>query len=385
MTLAIFALVLFTIVFLSTYSATLTGNLNSSLTAQSGGYTFYAGTAQPVPDLPGSVRANATLDPLFSVLVPLVTGVGSLVLPKVAGPPYLDEVYSAPSNATGSTNFYSTNQFAFGATLNGMSDARALEQLASGPNVAVLDGNYASGGGFAGLPHPIVSVGSVLEVHNPGTGAARNVTVIGILKETLLPGVWLDPATASALGFTTVNGYLLTVNPGVSADLAAQKIKGAFYQYGLGVLVFADALASTTTLISGQIGLLEVFIALGLAVGIAALGILALRAVTERRREIGVLRAIGLTRMMVLKAFLVEYTFVTLTGAAIGGLLGLLVVYNLTTGPGAADAGVATLYVPWLNLLGVVALTGFLATLAVIGPSARAARLPPAEALRTIG
>ena len=109
-------------------------------------------------------------------------------------------------------------------------------------------------------------------------------------------------------------------------------------------------------------GLLEVFIALGLAVGIAALGILALRAVTERRREIGMLRSIGLTRGMILKAFLLEYAFITLVGAGVGGLLGLLLVYDLVISPGGASLGVTTLYIPWENLLIVFLITGFLAS-----------------------
>ena len=128
--------------------------------------------------------------------------------------------------------------------------------------------------------------------------------------------------------------------------------------------------------------MLEVFIALGLAVGIAALGILALRSVTERRREIGMLRATGLTRPMILKAFLVEYSFVTIAGALVGGMLGVLLVYNFTISPSGSSAGDTILFVPWTNLLAVVLVTGLLATLAVIGPSLRAARLPPADAIR---
>jgi putative ABC transport system permease protein len=250
--------------------------------------------------------------------------------------------------------------------------------------VAVVDGYYASGGGFMSTgAHPVLGVGTVVRLENPGTGAAANVTVIGILQEEVLNGVWLNPGTASSLGFNVTNGYLLTLHPGVSTTLASQKTKGAFYRFGLVLVAFTDVLATTIALISGDIGLLEVFIGLGLAVGIAAIGIVAHRSVTERRREIGMLRATGLTRGMVLRLFLVEYSFVTLFGAAIGGVVGLVLVYNLVISPGASSAGVSQLFVPWLNLLVVVVVTGVLSTLAVIGPSLRAARLPPAEAVRS--
>jgi putative ABC transport system permease protein len=205
---------------------------------------------------------------------------------------------------------------------------------------------------------------------------------VGILKTQVVQGIWLSPAAATALGYGETSAYLLTVGPGVSASVASQLTKAAFYPYGLVLIDFAQALASVTAVISGDIGLLELFIALGLAVGIAALGILALRAVTERRRQIGTLRATGLTRGMILKAFLLEYLYITLLGASMGLALGVLIMYNLVSGPFGASVGASHLFVPWSTLLLVLVVTGLLATAAVVGPSYRAAHVPPAQALR---
>ena len=381
--LAIFALVLFTIVLLATYSATLTGNLNSSVTSQSGGYTFLGVSAQPIPDLPGKVAGNATLSGLFSTVVPLTVGLTYVSASGYANNPYHDTLFAAPANASAATSFYSTNQFTFESTLHGMSASAVLHQLETNQSVAVVDASYAGVIGFgAAGPHPSAGPGDTLSLANPGTLSSRNVTVIGVLTETIFGSVWVNPSTAASLGYSNFNGYFLTVHAGTSTTLASQKIKVAFYQYGLMLYDFGAILGQTTAVISGDIGLLEVFIALGLAVGIAALGILALRAVTERRHEIGMLRATGLTRSMILKSFLAEYSFVTIVGAIVGGLLGLLVVYNYTISPGAPNAYASRLYIPWLNLVVVLLVTGLLATLAVIGPSLRAARLPPAEAIR---
>ena len=52
--------------------------------------------------------------------------------------------------------------------------------------------------------------------------------------------------------------------------------------------------------------LLQGFMASGLLVGIAALGVISLRSVVERRQQIGVLRAIGYRRGMVLASFLMD-------------------------------------------------------------------------------
>ena len=112
------------------------------------------------------------------------------------------------------------------------------------------------------------------------------------------------------------------------------------------------------------------------------MGIVALRAVVERRREIGMIRANGFTRGMVLKAFFLEYSFVTLVGLAIGTILGLLIVWNLTQSPSASTAGVTVFAIPWVNLAVILSLAYGLSMLAVAEPSLRAAQMPPAEAVR---
>ena len=73
------------------------------------------------------------------------------------------------------------------------------------------------------------------------------------------------------------------------------------------------------------------FMALGLFVGVAALGAISTRAVVERRQQIGVLRAIGYKRRMIALSFLLESSFVSLLGSAIGVVLGLLLSYNAVT------------------------------------------------------
>ena len=75
--------------------------------------------------------------------------------------------------------------------------------------------------------------------------------------------------------------------------------------------------------------LIEGFMALGLIVGVAALGVVSARSVVERRQQIGVLRAIGYRRSMVQACFLLESSFVALTAIVVGTALGLAVAYNV--------------------------------------------------------
>ncbi|HEV2231525.1 MAG TPA: FtsX-like permease family protein, partial [Thermoplasmata archaeon] len=386
--LAIFSLVIFTLVAIATFGATETANLHNIVATESGGYTFVAYSATAIPNFPAQVAGNATLAPLFSTVVPMVTG-GVLV--NVSGfsqNPFGDSVYAGPVGVPASSSFYSTNQFTFQSTWHGMSAASVMALLQSNTSVAVVDRAYGppttnvGGGPPPGPPHPIVAAGDQIRLTDPDTGNSTTVRVIGIFVESFISGVWINPVTAAGLGFHSENFYFLTTTPGTSATHAANLAKAAFFPWGLTMLDFGDLIAQSISTTEGFISLLQVFVGLGLAVGIAGMGIVALRAVVERRREIGMLRASGFTERMVLKAFLLEYSFVSLLGIGIGTALGLLIVYDLSISPSAAAAGVSTFSVPWLNLLLILVIAYVLAMAAVAGPSLRAARLPPAEAVR---
>lgn len=384
--LSIFALVIFVLVAIAATGATVDGSLSSTLQQQSGGYTFVSYSATPIPNLPGLVANNSTVAPYFSSVVPLDYGGIYVNVSGFSGNPYSDSVYSGPPGEPPASNFYSTNQFTYTSTEGGMSAAQVTAKLLTGSDVAIVDQNYApvtnNLGTGSGGPHPKVNVGGTMLLTNPANGHRVTVTVIGIMTQLIVSGVFVSPSTAAALGVSEEKVFFLTLASGASATRAAQVAKAAFFPYGLVVLNIAGLLATSVASTEGVIGLLQIFVGLGLAVGIAALGIVALRAVVERRREIGMIRANGFTRRMVLRAFFLEYSFVALAGITIGTALGLLIVWNVTQGAAAASAGVTVFTVPWSNLLIILTVAYGLSMLAIAEPALRAAGLPPAEAVR---
>ncbi len=384
--LAIFALVVFVLVAIAATGATVDGSLSDTLQEQSGGYTFVSYSSTPIPNLPELVANNSTVSPYFSSVVPLEYGGIYVNVSGFSGNPYGDSIYSAPAGAPLASNFYATNQFSFTATETGMSAAQVNAKLATDPDVAIVDQSYApvtnNLGTGSSAAHPKVDVGGTMLLSNPANGHSATVTILGIMTQSLVSGVFVSPPTATALGVSEEKVFFLTLAPGASATRAAQVAKAAFFPYGLVVLNIADLLATSVASTEGVIGLLQIFVGLGLAVGIAAMGIVALRAVVERRREIGMLRANGFTQRMVLTAFFLEYSFVTLVGIAIGTALGLLIVWNVTQGSAAASAGVTVFTIPWVNLAIILGAAYGLSMLAIAEPSLRAARLPPAEAVR---
>jgi putative ABC transport system permease protein len=383
--LTIFALVVFTMVAVAGAGSTLQGSLNASIQTETGGYSFFGYSQVAMPNIWNEISSNSTLAPLFSNAVPLTFGTVHINVPGYSGNPYSDQVYAASANATAPSNFYDTNAFTFQSTLNGMSAAATFHELTTNTSVAILDESYASipnAFSTGGAPHPKVSVGGHIEVSTPGGAHPTNLMVVGIMTQSILSGVWVNPATAVAMGYTNETAYLMTVASGVSVTHASQLAKQAFFPTGLVLYDLPGLLAQSISTTEGFIGLLEIFVGLGLAVGIAAMGIFALRAVVERRREIGILRATGFTQGMVLRSLFLEYSFVTILGIAIGVVLGLLVIYNLSVSPEAVADGVQNFVAPWVTVIEIAATAYVLVLLAIALPSLRAARMPPAEAVR---
>ncbi len=135
----------------------------------------------------------------------------------------------------------------------------------------------------------------------------------------------------------------------------------------------ADAMASTTTVMTGMLGAVA-----GVSLLVGGIGIMniMLVSVTERTREIGIRLAIGAHEKHILVQFLVEATVLSLLGGLVGIALGL----------GLAAIATVILSIPFVPSLPVIALAvGFSAAIGMVFgffPALRGARLDPIDALR---
>jgi putative ABC transport system permease protein len=120
---------------------------------------------------------------------------------------------------------------------------------------------------------------------------------------------------------------------------------------------------------------------LGLAIVIAVLGIVNTLAlsVIERTREVGTLRAVGLSRRKLRTMVRLESIAIALLGAVLGVALG--VVFGLVLLRTQVDDGLSVVEVPVGQLVGFVAAAGVVGVLAAVWPARRAARL---DVLRAI-
>ncbi|APE38707.1 hypothetical protein BOX37_24780 [Nocardia mangyaensis] len=120
---------------------------------------------------------------------------------------------------------------------------------------------------------------------------------------------------------------------------------------------------------------------LALAVVIAVLGIINTLAlsVVERRREIGMLRAVGTQRSQVRRTIYLESMLIAIFGAIVGLILGIaLGVGFLRT---LRDMGIDQITIPWTQLVSVLIASGVVGVLAAVWPGVRAARTPPLAAI----
>jgi putative ABC transport system permease protein len=126
--------------------------------------------------------------------------------------------------------------------------------------------------------------------------------------------------------------------------------------------------------------LFQGYLAMGLFVGIAGIAVVMIRAVRERRRQIGTLRALGFPAQSVGRSFAIEAGYVALQGTLIGALLALLTLYTIIA---RSDAmGDVTFAVPYLQLAVLLAGTVLASLVATIAPAMSATRIRPAVALR---
>jgi putative ABC transport system permease protein len=122
---------------------------------------------------------------------------------------------------------------------------------------------------------------------------------------------------------------------------------------------------------------------LALAIVIAVLGIVNTLAlsVIERTREIGLLRAVGLTRRQLRRMVRLESLVIALYGAVLGVVVG--VGFGIALQQVLSSSGIDVLQIPWLNLGVFVVLAALVGILAALWPARRAGKLDVLRAITT--
>jgi putative ABC transport system permease protein len=226
-------------------------------------------------------------------------------------------------------------------------------------------------------------LGSQVSVMFPATGS-RTFTVQVIYSTRAMAGDYVLPLAVATANFATALDQTVYVKlaPGVTAAAARPAVDRALAAYpNLTVMDQAQYKAQVNKSVDSILNLMNGL--LSLAVGIALIGIantLAL-SVYERTRELGLLRAVGMTRSQLRALVRYEALVISLFGALEGLLLG--------TALGAAivasfrSSGLDHIVIPVPKLLLLAFIAGLAGLIAAIAPSRRAARLNVLRAVTT--
>ena len=228
-----------------------------------------------------------------------------------------------------------------------------------------------------------------IEIREPRTGQVIPLTVIGVMDRLtdafgelgvgmIASRRELDEAIPFRIPITT---YRFKAADGVDVAALSKNLESSFRENGMESDVLSDLVDDIAAANRAFNYLFTSFMGLGLLVGIASLGVVSLRAVVERRQQIGVLRAIGYRRRMVQLSFLTESSFVVIMGVAIGVGLGTIISYNIVKEI-QEDVETVRFAIPWLQI-GIIVVIAYVFSLATTFlPARQASRIYPAEALR---
>jgi putative ABC transport system permease protein len=368
MTLGMFALVVFILVLVSVFASMFAGQIGQFTRDASGGFNV---VVQSNPSNPVAFD-QVEREPGVRAVAPLATrNVQITSAPGLTGPrEWAATGYDPRFVDHGAPKLHDRGRYA--------TDAAAYRAVLASPDLAIVEASFLASGG--GPPHDLVGLGDRFTAQDEASGRSRTFTIAAIsTNDVANNGVLFGIDAAHDLfGAQAVadRAYVDVRDPtAFAAAFAGRFLENGGQAQTLRAVVQSDLAQQQQFFL-----LMRSYLALGLVVGVAGIGVIMVRAVRERRRQVGVLRALGFQAAAVRGAFVVESAFVAVEGVLIGTVLALVCAWSISL----TDAFGSTLAfrVPF-GAIGLLVAAAFVCTLfATAAPARSAARIRPAVALR---
>lgn len=293
----------------------------------------------------------------------------------------------------------------------GSDQSEVWESVSSRDDLVLLDASFGlesitDGSGISSLSFSIGDSISLIDISNPGN--TRYVEVAGFLEQSsylFSAGVWMtDDVVVDQFDGRLTRMYVSVsdeAKPSVSFEdesigdfsptgkskdvrLATAELESELSPLlnaeGVQVSIISDEVMLLQSLVLALLGIFEGYLALGLIVGIAGIGVVTVRSVSERTKSIGVLRALGYRKNMVILSFFIEVSWVSVLGMCNGILVAVGFHRALYTAFWEEQG--ASFSLPMESILYVFVGGWFLVLLATFVPIQRAAKIPASAALR---
>jgi putative ABC transport system permease protein len=251
-------------------------------------------------------------------------------------------------------------------------DGEGPDQL--GRNDAVIDRAFGDSEG--------VGIGDTLDVLTP-TGKQVSFNVIGEVKDNadLLGSLIVTTqALRNDFGYDQAGTVVAGVGPGADFSATETRVKELVdRRFPIAEAQDTEELKETQReQLNGLLSLIYALLALAVIVSIFGIVNTLALSIHERTRELGLLRAIGMSRRQVRQMVRYEAVITALIGAILGSILGI--VFSVLISRPLADEGFELSF-PVGSLLILLMLAAIAGVLAAIGPARRASRLDVLESL----
>jgi putative ABC transport system permease protein len=228
-----------------------------------------------------------------------------------------------------------------------------------------------------------LKLGDSLTVELTGLGSLP-LKIVGTYSSDELAGHYVVSRDlyADASGSYFDFSVFINTKPGVSASQAEAAIDPLVEQYGNGELQsrseYIDAQAAG---VNQLLALIYGLLALSIVIAAVGIVITLLLSVYERRREIALLRAVGMTRTQVWFTVSWESVITSLLGAVLGVLLGLLTGFLLVIS--LKDQGITVFRIPVISTIVILVVSFIVGVIAAVLPARRATKVDIIGAIAT--
>jgi len=250
-----------------------------------------------------------------------------------------------------------------------------------------------------GLAHKLdVSVGSNLTVVTPPPYGLKNFTVEGIFTGAVLQFIsfGLHPMSESIIiSFKSESAYFGGASKAIiffvnleegykqQATDVVESIDSAYPQYDFAKnsLTLQDLLATVRTQVDKIFSIFYLLLYFVIFISTIGIAIIMIVNVTERRREIGLLRSQGISRRQILSMLLAEACFMGVTGFLVGLPSGLLLLRSATSTTTVTGFWIPYI-IPWFTIAQALAFAIIASLAGAIYPALKASRMSITRALQ---
>ena len=229
-----------------------------------------------------------------------------------------------------------------------------------------------------------LEIGDTVSVEFVKTGL-QELTVAMIYGENVPAGNWVLGIPAFERNVAEQYDFQVFVTKAgdVSAAEAKTAVAKVVDEYpGAKLLDQTEYKAEQSKFVDQMLGLIYALLALAILIALLGIGNTLALSILERIHELGVLRAVGMTRSQLRSAVRWESVIIAVQGSVLGLLVGMFLGWALVRALG--DEGITTLAIPMTTMVVVLVLGALAGVAAAILPARRSARIDVLRALAAV-